>query len=270
MRNELQKIGAALILFTRMPWHRLFSIKSEHFAHAAAYWPFAGWITGTVLGVFFWVSALYLPFGIAAIVALAARVLLTGALHEDGLADYLDGMGGGRNREQTLRIMKDSHIGTYGVLGLILYFLLLYNFMQEAFVATYYNLGEGLHTVLLITITFDVWSKCCASLLTALLPYARTAEQAKTQVVYNPLTRIHLLRMAIAMLPSIVLFCFAKEAVNPILLLSLTIPLITLLLLAKQMQNRLQGYTGDCCGATFLLCELTTYLTFAIIYSITL
>src|SRR5574344_2931621 len=54
-------------------------------------------------------------------------LLLTGALHEDGFADFCDGFGGGTDRGKILVIMKDSHIGTYGVIGLVLYFLLLWN-----------------------------------------------------------------------------------------------------------------------------------------------
>ena len=75
------------------------------------------------------VQVLSVPYAI--LLAIIARLLLTGALHEDGLADFFDGMGGGTSRERILQIMKDSHIGTYGVLGLIMYFLFFYNAMQE-------------------------------------------------------------------------------------------------------------------------------------------
>ena len=73
----------------------------------------------------FWVFSTWFPLPVAVLLALCTRLFLTGALHEDGLADFFDGFGGGRDREGILRIMKDSHIGSYGVLGLILSALIL-------------------------------------------------------------------------------------------------------------------------------------------------
>ena len=73
----------------------------------------------------FWLATMVLPVDVCVVLALVVRVMLTGALHEDGFADFCDGMGGGTDRKRTLEIMKDSHIGTYGVLGLVLYFLLM-------------------------------------------------------------------------------------------------------------------------------------------------
>lgn len=269
MRNELQKIGAAFILFTRLPWHRLFKVEESYFAHAAANWPFVGWLTGSLMGIVLWLTAGIMPIGAAVMTALGFRVLLTGALHEDGLADYFDGMGGGRNREQTLRIMKDSHIGTYGTLGLIVYFLLLYNLMQEMFGAIYINADNSLRNIIFITLTADVWSKCCSSILIALLPYARNTEEAKIKTVYAPMSRIHILRIAVAMLPSIILMLVIIPESS---MLGIVAPILTaflvMLFLAMQMHRRLKGYTGDCCGATFLLCELSFYLSLMFIVTI--
>lgn len=73
-----------------------------------------------------WVTAQVLPVSIAWLLAILSRLLITGCLHEDGLADFFDGFGGGTTKERTLAIMKDSQIGSYGVIGLIGYFLLLF------------------------------------------------------------------------------------------------------------------------------------------------
>ena len=70
-------------------------------------------------------SSFIFPPVVAVLLGVAARVLVTGALHEDGLADFFDGFGGGTERDSVLRIMKDSHIGSYGVLGLVFYFAIL-------------------------------------------------------------------------------------------------------------------------------------------------
>jgi adenosylcobinamide-GDP ribazoletransferase len=71
-------------------------------------------------------GSMVLPYPVVIVLAIVVRLFITGALHEDGLADFLDGFGGGgSDRERILAIMKDSHIGTYGVLGLVVYELLL-------------------------------------------------------------------------------------------------------------------------------------------------
>ena len=81
-------------------------------------------------GSIIWFGSKVMPFPIILLAAIAVRLLLTGALHEDGLADFFDGFGGGgTNRTRILAIMKDSHIGTFGVLSLIFYFALLFSCM---------------------------------------------------------------------------------------------------------------------------------------------
>ena len=116
---------AAFIFFTRLPFWRLKEVPSECFKHVVPYWPWVGWLTGGIMVTVLWTCAQVMPISLAWILAIVTRLLITGALHEDGLADFFDGFGGGTTRERTLAIMKDSHIGTYGVIGLIIYFLLM-------------------------------------------------------------------------------------------------------------------------------------------------
>ena len=116
------RIWASLIFFTRLPFWRLHQPPKECYQSVVEHWPLVGWLTGGVMAATLYFSSMVLPYTVAVILAIAARLLLTGALHEDGLADFFDGFGGGGNdRQRILDIMKDSHIGTYGVLGLILY-----------------------------------------------------------------------------------------------------------------------------------------------------
>ena len=124
-------ILAAFIFFTRLPFWRIREVPAECFKHVVPYWPLSGWLTGSIMAGVLWLSAQILPFSVAVLLALAARLLITGALHEDGLADFFDGFGGGTNRERILSIMKDSHIGSYGVIGLIFYFLLLWSLLMS-------------------------------------------------------------------------------------------------------------------------------------------
>ena len=152
LRNTFERLWAALMFFTRLPWWRIHEPKSEHFRHVVEYWPFVGWLTGGTMVLVYSTSMHFLhSLGLVAILVIGSRVLLTGALHEDGLADFCDGMGGGSSRARTLEIMKDSHIGTYGVIGLIFYFLFLYSTVP--------------HLSPLTLLTADVWAKGVASML---------------------------------------------------------------------------------------------------------
>ena len=103
--------------------------------------------------------------------ALLARLLVTGALHEDGLADFCDGFGGGTSREKILSIMKDSHIGTYGVLGLLFYFGLLWNLLSTL----------SLSLACMAVASGDAWSKFCSAQIINILPYARKEEESKAK-----------------------------------------------------------------------------------------
>ena len=100
----------------------------------------------------------------------------------------------------------------------------------------------------------DCWSKFCASQIVNYLPYARKEEDSKSKTVYNRMSWHELLAgFLCGLLPFVLLL--------PIKLWIATLfPLLTFFLLYRLMKRRLQGYTGDCCGATFLLCELSFYL----------
>lgn len=219
------------------------AVPADCFKHVVPYWPIVGWLTGGILAGTLWLLAQVLPLQVAWIGAIVVRLLVTGCLHEDGLADFCDGFGGGTTRERTLTIMKDSHIGTYGVVGLIVYFLLWSQMIV-------FPLG------ILCAVAFcaDVYSKWCVSHMVNLLPYARKEEESKAKVLYSRMTLPEVMAGTIAgWLPLLFLqpvgwgvACFC--------------PPIVFLLLCGWMKRRIGGYTGDCCGAVFLLGELSFYI----------
>ena len=244
-------VWAALMFFTRLPFWRVRQVDAACFRHVVDYWPFVGWLTGGTAALVFWLITGHVPPLAAALLAVGARLCLTGALHEDGLADFCDGFGGGTDRARTLAIMKDSHIGTYGVLGLVLHTGLLVTLMA--------TLPAPVAPAAILAA--DVYGKSCASFIIRQLPYARTAEQAKSGVVYATWNRrtltLHLLRCLIALAPGL---CWLLTRPMPFPYWAFAVPILTELLLTAWIRRRLQGYTGDCCGATFLLCELASYL----------
>jgi adenosylcobinamide-GDP ribazoletransferase len=111
---------AALMLLTRLPVRVERPMDPAAFPRAFAWFPAVGALVGAAGGLALWAAGSALPPLAAALVAVAVQVRLTGGLHEDGLADLADGLGGGRDRARTLAIMRDSRIGTYGVRALVL------------------------------------------------------------------------------------------------------------------------------------------------------
>ena len=258
------RLLAALTFFTRLPLWRLHDIPAEHFKRVVPLWPAVGWLTGGVTAGILLLCSQVMPLLPAWILALSARLLLTGALHEDGLADFIDGFGGGTSRERTLAIMKDSHIGTYGVIGLILYYALL------ILLPTFCPPGDfPAWNLAVLVFCGDAWSKCCAAQLINLLPYARTEETAKNKTVYQRMTLPELLLCFFFGLAPAFVMLFGLHLFPAGFGWHLTVPLVVTLLLAGLMKRRIQGYTGDCCGAAFLLCELAFYLASMIAFYLT-
>lgn len=236
-------ILAAFIFFTRLPFWKIRKVPAACFKHVVPYWPLVGWLTGGIMAGTLWLTGQVLPVSLAWIIAIIARLLITGGLHEDGLADFFDGFGGGTTRERTLAIMKDSHIGSYGAIGLIFYFLLM---------SQLHDLP--LNSLCILVFCGDCWSKFCASQIINCLPYARKEKDSKARVVYNRMSRKEwIIALIFGALPFVL---FLPALMWPATLF----PLLTFGLLYRLMKRRLQGYTGDCCGATFLLCELSFYV----------
>jgi adenosylcobinamide-GDP ribazoletransferase len=252
----MKDIIAAFMFFTRLPLWRVCKVPADSFKRIVAYWPLTGLLTGALMTTVY-LLAIYLNFHVitAVILAFASRILFTGALHEDGLADFLDGFGGGHSRNQVLSIMKDSHIGSYGVLGLILYTLL--------WISTMFMLMQQFKgNEYIVFFTCDVWSKCCASQIINLLPYVRKEEDSKIKLIYDIMSPgSFIFGFMTGMLPiAYLIFLTISGFYALTLLISSFAPLMTMWLLSLYMKRRIHGYTGDCCGATFLLCELSYML----------
>ena len=79
----MNQILAALIFFTRLPFWKIKEVPQECFKHVVSYWSFSGWLTGGMMALIFWGASTILPHGVAVILALTSRLLITGALHED-------------------------------------------------------------------------------------------------------------------------------------------------------------------------------------------
>jgi len=272
LQSISKRILAALTMFTRLPLWRLCTIEAEYYKQVVPLWPLAGWFTGGLMvGICLlcqWVgvpvgtcvasssmtakcccSCVGVPVGTCVALCLAGRILLTGALHEDGFADFCDGFGGGTSRDAVLRIMKDSHIGTYGVLGLVMYYLIIWNILTTV-------LGEMESAMVLLVA--DSFCKLVSSSIIWFLPYARKESEAKILTVYS---RPSLMEVCGSMVFGLLPMClfFSTSFIIPAVASA-----IVALLLFAYMRHRIQGYTGDCCGATFIITEAVFYLSLVI------
>ena len=243
------RIWAALIFFTRLPFWRLYQPPKACYETVVEHWPLVGWLTGGVMAATLYGASMVLPYQVAVLVAIVMRLLLTGALHEDGLADFLDGFGGGgNNRQRILDIMKDSHIGTYGVIGLICYELLLF--------AALFAMPPALAALTILVA--DPYAKMVTSQLIIMMPYARNIEESKARTVYRKISVKAGIGLAIqGLLPMAAYIWYTGMRWDLIIFL----PALVMYFLYHMMNRKIRGYTGDCCGALFLLIELSFYLT---------
>lgn len=244
-------IWASLIFFTRLPWWRLHQPPQECYRTVVEHWPLAGWLTGGAMAAVIYFGNDIFSHSTTVILAIITRVLMTGALHEDGLADFFDGFGGGGNdRRRILAIMKDSHIGTYGVLALVGHSLLLYTALDYLPVAM----------AALSVFAADAYAKMLAAQAVMMLPYARTVEESKAHVIYRKMNvRAGIGLFIQGILPMGALLYFYQGVIDYKTIIF--VPCLVMYALYLFLKRRLNGYTGDCCGALFLLIELSVYLT---------
>ncbi len=244
------RIWAAFIFFTRLPFWRLHQPDKAAYQSVVEHWPLVGWLTGTAMAAVLFFGTYVFPYEIAVILALVVRLLITGALHEDGLADFIDGFGGGgNNRQRILDIMKDSHIGTYGVIGLVFYFLLLF----------FAILNMAPLEAALTVLVADPFAKMLSAQVVQMMPYARDEETAKSHIVYRKFDVKAGISLAIQGLLPITLYIYYMYARVDWQVL-IFVPAVIMYFLYLLIWRRLRGYTGDCCGAVVLLVELTTLL----------
>lgn len=259
--SAIDKALAAVSMFTRLPAWRIKELPEAAYSCAIDWWPVVGFLVAGVMSLA--LVLVYLLTGswaVALVLSLIARLLLTGGFHEDGLADFFDGFGGGRDRERILSIMKDSHIGSYGVLSLILYFILFFVVMQRI---------PAPHQPLLL-IYAGVYGRALSMLQIRLLPYARTLEQSKTGIVHTPTSRWPSVVSVVLVLGMMASLIPRSGELMPYylrgFLLSITLPLALTRGLIVYMRRRIGGYTGDCCGAVYLMTELAIILSFLMAY----
>jgi len=264
--NGLRHFLLALQFFTRVPvtgaLARWVGYSPAMLRASAGHFPGIGWLVGGLgAAVFACVSIGFPgPAGAlaAAVASTAATVLMTGAFHEDGLADLADGLGGSADRARALEIMKDSRIGAFGAIALVL--VLGLKFALLAVLA-----GQGMRMAAIALVCAHVLSRLAPLYLIRALPYVGDQGASKAKPMAEA---ISLGAMAIGLLwalPALALLCLLPPGAEGIGrgLAALLLCALAACVMARLCWARLRGFTGDCLGATQQVCELAIYFALA-------
>jgi adenosylcobinamide-GDP ribazoletransferase len=233
---------AAIAFLTRLPVGRIAAFNAEDVSHSAGWFPVVGLLLGAIYALAAFLLKGHLPLAIVAVLLVILDALATGALHFDGLADTADGFGGGKNREDILRIMRDHAIGSYGGVAIVTLVALK--------VAAYAALLKQSVWIaaLILTPALGRWS---ILLLTAALPYARTSASVvegmgKRSLLWGTLTIAAGLAATVS-----IRSCLATAGVA-----------IVTAAFGLYCRRRIGGITGDTLGANLQLCECVALLLF--------
>lgn len=257
MREQIKIFWVALMFYTRIPCPKNTPHASTYLNKATRFFPLVGWIVGGISFLAFWASNWLWGTSVAVLIALAVGVWITGAFHEDGLADTFDGFGGGWSKEKILEIMKDSRIGTFGVLALI--FLMLFKWIALQNILTH---TDNVTQILLIFLTYHSLARLNAANIIFSSLYAREDEQSKAKPIAQSFGKAEVIGVYIfGLIPLSFLSYWDITTLGAI------VPLAILFFFAKRyFEKCIGGYTGDCLGAVEQLSETCILLTFAAIW----
>lgn len=243
----------ALMFLTRLPVKLSKDVNDEDINQATAYFSLVGGLVGLLSAFTIVLLADSLPLPIVVVLSMMVSLLLTGAFHEDGLADTADGFGGGWQQSQKLTIMKDSRIGTYGASALIFALLLKYQLLIALSQVSLLFVASTL-------IFIHALSRFAALLIIPTLPYVQLENEQKTKPVAQSISRQSLLLLLL----TVMLFAGAWHWINsPAVsdwLAFVTFLIVIWAMFVRWIKSQIQGYTGDVLGAAQQVIELSGYI----------
>ena len=258
MKRQIHLFLTAMMFYTRIPVP-LFSHFSDNDLNASTrYFPLIGWIVGLLSFISYLVSRFFFSVEISIIISLIIGVLTTGAFHEDGLADFFDGFGGGWTQEKILEIMKDSRVGTYGMVATLFQLGIKFFALKELSIL----LQNDWWILMLIFITYHSLARATAIQLSFVLPYVREDEKSKAK----PIAKQHTHKETVGVLVfGLIPFLFLILKF-PVLMIAF-IPLVLLVFYFKYyLKKWINGYTGDCLGAIEQISECIILISFVALW----
>ena len=247
--HELRLALLALQFLTRVPVPAWVGYRDEWLHQCARHFSLVGVLVGAVAALVWQAASWWWPAAIAVLLSMIATLVLTGAFHEDGLADTFDALGGHVTRDKALLIMKDSRLGAYGTVALIAALALK--------AASLVALESQAAAALLLA---HALSRALPVALIRWLRYAGDADAAKAKPLS---TRVSMGDVSVAVCWALAVAAAllgARLLTATAVLVSLIAAVLTALAMARWLHRRLGGFTGDTLGATQQLGELSIYL----------
>lgn len=248
MPNELKIFFTAVMFYTRIPVPASTGYSPENLNKATRYFPLIGYIVGGAGALAFMAAHTLFSVSISVIFLLIVQILVTGAFHEDALSDFCDGFGGGYTKEKILAIMKDSRIGTYGAVALLM--LLLSKFVLIS--------SFDVEKIPLIIISAHVISRLNPVFLIFLSNYVADVDKSKSKPVGQ---KASVSTLVIAVIIGIIPLFFVSLIQFAAIVL---IEFLILLYLRYYIHRHIGGYTGDVLGALQQFSEIAFYLVMLI------
>ncbi|MGQ1891930.1 adenosylcobinamide-GDP ribazoletransferase [Thermophagus sp. OGC60D27] len=240
LKRELQIVYSSFLYFTRLSLPIRVEYRKENQHLALTWFPLVGVVVGLMGGVAYYLASMVFPASVAVVLALGVTILVTGAFHEDGFADVCDAFGGGYTAEQRLHIMKDSRVGTYAVLGLLLLLAMKMVLLTETD-------SSVVPAVLVASHALSRWS---VLIIAMRWPYARPSGASKSRDTSHPLSAGRFFIATVLGVVPLIYFC------SWWLLVSVPMVIISALMAGRWFKARIGGYTGDCLGAVQQLNEV--------------
>ena len=270
MKKEINIFLTALMFYTRIPCPRWVDHSAEYLNISTKYFPLVGWIVGAVSGLTFFLLNFVLPVSVSLALSMLAGIFITGGFHEDGLADTCDAFGGGWTKEKILAIMKDSRVGAFGVIGLVMTLLVKFIALLEIAALTpkfdLFLMNEEVSQWLFmpsVLIAGNSLSRFAAATVIYTHQYVRSDGNSKAKPVAEGKAGFWaLIVMAIfGMFPLVLLNTWwAFVLIIPVLLVRQY--------LAGYFKKWIGGYTGDCLGAVQQISEVVFYLMLIILWKL--
>ncbi len=254
VKNELIYFATAMMFFTRIPVPFTIPYSSEIMNRSQKYFAWVGLLVGLINTAILYLSSQLFNLEIGIVLMMITSVLLTGAFHEDGFTDMCDSFGGGYGKEKILTIMKDSRVGAYGTIGIILLFALKFFSIQA--------LGTvDLMKTLWIIILAHTSSRFISGTMIYTHQYVTDIDASKSKPLANkPLDGMALLVGFISVLLSFVLIPDWR------LIIAFALAYLGKIYMGWYFKKHIGGYTGDCLGAVQQVCEVLFYLGTMIVW----
>ncbi|NJB83944.1 adenosylcobinamide-GDP ribazoletransferase [Wenyingzhuangia aestuarii] len=249
MKKEIAIFLTAIMFFTRIPCPKNIDHSPEILTKSSRYFSLVGIIVGSFGALIYYLSQFLFNDSISILLSIAATIWITGAFHEDGFADVCDGFGGGWTKEKILTIMKDSRVGTYGIVGLGILLAIKHQSLAEL----------DIFTCILAIISGHAISRFAATTLIYTEPYVQDIDKSKIKPSAVGITKKDVLICGLFAIIPLLFF------LNSWVFLTFIPVLITKYLLAKYFHKWIGGHTGDCAGATQQLTEVVFYLSLIIL-----